>query len=107
MSTNDSPNGSDRLDRIERILENLANSQTRLFEDHELLQADIKSLLASQVILQAQIEDITRGQRAERDAFYARERAEREASRIRDERVDKLVSAIGKFISATQSAPQQ
>lgn len=97
--TNDTPNGNDRLDRIERILESVAERQdalTRQHEaEHEMVMAEIKALLKWQVVMQSQLDEVL-GER----------RKDREASRLRDERVDKLVSAIGQFVSAIPRARQ-
>jgi hypothetical protein len=84
-------NGGERLDRIERLLENLAERQE---SDHEFVMSEIKSMLKWQVLTQGQIDEMVRSQKAER-----------EASQVRDERVDKLVSAIGRLIERMPPAP--
>lgn len=84
-------NGGERLDRIERLLENLAERQE---SDHDYVMGEIKSLLKSQIVMQGQMDEMVR-----------LDRAEREASRMRDARLDKLVSAIGSLIERMPPAP--
>ena len=77
-------NGSGRLDRIEAILEGLAERQREFAaiqeRDHEEFKRDHKQLMTWQVLMQEKMER------------FADERKQA------DDRVDKLVSAIGELI---------
>ncbi len=72
-------NGFERLDRIERSIERLAERMDYMIEHHD---REFKFLLRWQVATQSQIDDMLRAQKG----F--------------DERVDKLVVAIGEMIKA-------
>ena len=78
------PNGTGRLDRIEAILQTLAE---RPLADHEENQAEHKRLMQWQVLTQERIDRLldSQEQHKERMAHL-------------DARVDKLVSAIGRLI---------
>ncbi len=82
-------NGSGRLDRIEAILERLAEVQER---DHEEFTRDHKQLMTWQVLMQDKMD------KAEAARQKDREDAARESARL-DARVDKLVSSIGELIA--------
>ena len=71
-------NGSGRLDRIEEVL-------TRMIEHHE---REFKQLLTWQVLMQDKMDKYWQYLQAE-------ERMRKESDKALDERVDKLVSAIG------------
>ncbi len=80
--------GGGRLDRAEAILARLAITQE---QDQERHKRDFKQLLNWRVLMQDQIE----AARTE-EQEYRREQRDRE-TRL-DQRVDKLVSAIGELI---------
>jgi hypothetical protein len=82
-------NGRGRLDRIEAILERLAQAQER---DHEEFMRDHKQLMTWQVLMQEKMDRWTEQNNAERSA-------QRETNAALDARVDKLVSSIGQLIS--------
>lgn len=81
-------NRETRLDRIERALE-------LMISDHEQFRVDLRQLLTAQVIQKDEIEQHTK-QIMEQTKQIEQLRA-RDA--VLDERVDKLVSAIGEYIS--------
>lgn len=76
--------GGGRLDRIEHILELVAQNQLAMQEHHD---EEFKRLMTWQVLTQDQIEKLT----AKVDRLADMQGA-------LDARVDKLVSAIGEFI---------
>jgi hypothetical protein len=69
--------GTGRLDRIERMLETLAVNFDRMREEHD---RDYRQLMTAQVLMQDNLRILVENQKH----F--------------DQRVDKLVSAIGEFI---------
>lgn len=91
------PNGNrdTRLDRIEHALELMISDHERFREQHEQFRVDLQQLLTAQVV---QNENHSRQIAAE-----SKERQAKDAAL--DARVDKLVSAIGEFIS--RLPPQQ
>lgn len=106
----DNENGT-RIDRIERVLELLVKNQLATQEHHD---QEFKQLMIWQVRTQDQIEKLTQqvGRVAEKIDRIA-ESVDRIAQKVDrnsemqaafDQRVDKLVSAIGEFIRASQSA---
>ena len=82
-------NGSGKLDRVEAILERLAQAQER---DHEEFTRDHKQLMTWQVLMQDKMDRWT-----EENKAY--QRAQHEKNAALDARVDKLVSSIGELIS--------
>ncbi len=77
-------NGFGRMDRIERALENLAERMDMMAEHHD---REFKAMLRWQVVTQGNIDNLTqdvRGLTAAQKGY--------------DERVDKLVGAIGRLI---------
>ena len=91
------PNGSGRLDRIETLLDKLAERQRELSErqrefqviqehDHEEFKRDHQQLMTWQTLTQDRI-----------DRLF-------EISQANEERVAKLVSAIGKLIDRMPTA---
>lgn len=99
-------NGTGRLDRVERIIEALAakidatNDQLdrmrdqfdRMREEHD---RDYKQLMTAQVLMQDNLRILT-------EQMQENLRIQRESQKYFDERVDKLVSAMGEFIRARQ-----
>jgi hypothetical protein len=87
-------NSDTRLDRIERALE-------LMIDDHERFRRDLQQLLTAQVLqndaLQQQTRQIEEHTR-QIEALRAKDTA-------LDERVDKLVSAIGDFIRRLPPQP--
>jgi len=95
-------NGTGRLDRIERALE-------LLISDHEQFRQDLKQLLIAQVLMQDNLEKLTkRAEENTRQLEIVRERDRDQDKRITalDERVDKLVVAIGEFIRSRPNTIQ-
>lgn len=93
-------NGTGRLDRIERALE-------LLISDHEQFRHDLKQLLIAQVLMQDNLEKLQKSiEENSRQLEIVREKDKDQDQRIAalDERVDKLVSAIGELI---RSRPAQ
>jgi|SRR5256885_1838453 hypothetical protein len=95
-------NGTGRLDRVERLLESLALAFDRMREEHDRMREehdrtreehdrDYKQLMTAQVLMQDNLRLLT--ERMEDNL-----RVQRESQKYFDERVDKLVSAIGEFI---------
>ena len=85
------PNGSDRLDRIERLLEMMAERMDLMIDHHD---REFKALTRAQVLMQSNLEDLIRSQR---------EHTAQQKSL--DARVDKLVSAIGDLILRLPEPP--
>ncbi len=81
-------NGSGRLDRIESILETVGERLDRISlvqeRDHEEFSRDHKQLMTWQVLMQ--------------DKMDRWVEAQKEKTAALDDRVDKLVSAIGELI---------
>ena len=75
-------NGTGRLDRIERTLEALTFSFVTMREEHD---RDYKQLMTAQVLMQDNLRIMVENQ-----AHF-------------DQRLDKLVSAIGEFIRSRPS----
>lgn len=93
-------NGSGRLDRIERALE-------LLISDHEQFRHDLKQLLIAQVLMQDNLDKLQkRVEDNTRQWEMMREKDKDQDKRISalDERVDKLVIAIGEFIRSRPNA---
>ena len=87
-------NGTGRLDRIERALE-------LMISDHEQFRHDLKQLLTSQVLLSDQIDKLSKVVQE-----HSRQlEIHREKDKKLDERVDKLVSAIGEFVRSRPANP--
>ena len=55
-------NSASRLDRIERMVEALAYTQTNLQAHHQEMQSDIRILLSSQVLITETIQKLTTSQ---------------------------------------------
>jgi hypothetical protein len=93
-------NGGGRLDRIEAILERLAQAQERDHEeftrDHAQFTRDHKQLMTWQVLMQDKMDKFA----AERDA--ERKRLD-QLSEKTDIRIAELVSAIGALIASRSS----
>jgi hypothetical protein len=81
-------NGNERDARIERLQ-----------QEHEEFQRDLKQLLTAQVIQKTQIDDLLKITQEHTRQLEAESVARREKDAVLDARVDKLVSAIGEFIS--------
>jgi hypothetical protein len=88
-------NGTGRLDRIERILDAIAvklaatnNDFDRMREEHD---RDYKQLMTAQVLMQDNLRILT-------ENTQEHLRIQTENQKHFDQRVDKLVSAIGEFI---------
>jgi hypothetical protein len=88
-------NGKGRLDRIERILDALAvklaatnDDFARMREEHD---RDYKQLMTAQVLMQDNLRILT-------ENTQENLRMQTENQKHFDQRVDKLVSAIGEFI---------
>ena len=77
-------NGSGRLDRIEAILEALAENQQAIQQQHN---DDFKKVMTWQVLMQEKFERMAEKQ----------ERTDKRMAET-DERIQALVSAIGEFI---------
>ncbi len=85
----ESGNGTGRLDRIEHILELVASNQLTIQEHHD---REFKQLMTWQVLTQDRIDKL--GAHMERLG---------DQQAALDERVDKLVTAIGEFIRTRHS----
>lgn len=79
-------NGSGRLDRIERVIELAVNNELAIQEQHD---ADFKKLMTRQVLTQDHLKKPTA--KVDRQA---------DLQAARDERIDKLVIAIGELIGS-------
>jgi hypothetical protein len=77
-------NGGGRLDRIEALLDKLAERQ-QILRDH-------KQLMTWQVLMQEKMDLVQQKREADREEDRARQK-------YFDEQVDKLVSVIGQFIA--------
>ena len=97
-------NGSGRLDRIERALERLLSDHERLSARHEHFQEeferDMKQLLIAQVVQQAELDKLSRTA----EEHTKQIEAQRQNHKFFDERLDKLVLAIGEFIRSRPAA---
>src|SRR5436309_11193461 len=87
-------NGTGRLDRIERALE-------LIIADHEQFRHDLKQLLTAQVLLVDQLDKLSGI--VQKNSQQIQEHSKQleihhQNDRELDERVDKLVSAIGEFV---------
>ena len=88
-------NGNERDARIERLR-----------QEHEVFQRDLQQLLTAQVIQKSQIDDLLASQDKAMHHLEAETITRREKDAVLDARVDKLVSAIGEFISQLPTKPQ-
>ena len=94
-------NGSGRLDRIEAILERLAETQER---DHEEFTRDHKQLMTWQVLMQEKMDRWDRNwEKSQAEAARERQRLDALSEKT-DERIAALVSAIGKLIERLPAA---
>ena len=88
-------NGSGRMDRIEAALDRITERMDHTAERFDLMvdhhNAEFKSLMKSQVAMQSSVDDLIRQQKI-RDKQI-------------DERIDKLVAAIGELLR-TPPKPQ-
>jgi hypothetical protein len=88
-------NGTGRLDRIERVLERIAL-------DHEQFRYDMKQHLIAQVLQADEIDKLWKTVKEQtRQIELLRDNDDR-----LNQRVDKLVSAIGEFIRSRPNAAQ-
>ena len=96
-------NGSGRLDRIESLLEKLAERQET---DHENFTREAQQLLTWQVLMQEKMDRYS----SDREADRLRAEAERKRldalSEKTDERVASLVRAIGSLIEQRKQESQ-
>lgn len=95
-------NGSGRLDRIEALLDKLAERQ-RNFQiiqehDHEEFKRDHQQLMTWQVLMQEKMDRFTADRDAERQRSDAERRRLDALSEKTDQRIADLVLAIGKLI---------
>ena len=95
-------NGTGRLDRIERILDAVTVSLaatndgfTRMREEHD---RDFKQLMTAQVLMQDNL-------RIMAEKMQDNQKIQVENQKQFDQRVDKLVSAIGEFIRHAPGYP--
>jgi hypothetical protein len=95
-----SENGNRRLDRIERILELLVNNQLAIQEQHD---QDFKKLMTWQVLMQDRFEKLTE----KVDSIAAKVERQAELQAGLDERVNKLVIAIGELIRSNRGQSGQ
>jgi hypothetical protein len=105
-------NGTGRLDRIEKILDMFISDHERIRQEHqealqlhrdfqEEFERDLKQLLIAQVLQADEIEKLwktVREQSVQIAEHSQRFEQDRHRSKELDERVDKLVIAIGEFI---------
>ena len=56
-------NGSNRLDRIEKLIEAVVSEHIRLVEDHLAFRADLRQLLTAQVLLTDRMSQLAEGQK--------------------------------------------
>jgi hypothetical protein len=92
-------NGTGRLDRIERLLELLVS-------DHEQFRQDLKQLLIAQVLMQDNLEKLqkrTEENTRQLEIMREKDRDQDRRTAALDERVDKLVIAIGEFLRSRPS----
>ncbi len=85
--------GTGRLDRVERLLESLAVAFDHMREEHD---RDYKQLMTAQVLMQDNLRILA-------EQMQENLRIQRESQTYFDERVDKLVSAMGEFIRTPNS----
>lgn len=90
-----SENGSQRLDRIERVVELLVNNQLAIQEQHD---QDFKKLMTWQVLMQDKFENLT----VKVDTLAGK--VDQQADKIQGviERIDNLVIAIGELIRSNR-----
>lgn len=88
-------NGTGRLDRIEAILDRLAETQER---DHEEFARDHKQLMTWQVLMQEKMD------RWQAEAALERKRLDTLTENT-DKRIADLVSAIGALIASRETKP--
>jgi hypothetical protein len=89
------PNGSGRLDRIEAILERMAETQER---DHEEFTRDHKQLMTWQVLMQDKMDKAEAVRQRDREEA-ARERLRlNQLNEITDKRIADLVGAIMRIV---------
>ena len=101
MAEETSGNGTGRLDRIERMLDRMA-------EAHEEFRRDHQQLLKAQVILQDELErqvarDKLQDERIEK--LIEHDHLQDERIQALDARVDALVSSIGELIRKWDEGP--
>ncbi len=88
-------NGTGRLDRVERLVESLALVFDRMREEHD---RDYKQLMTAQVLMQDNLRILT-------EKMQDSVSIQAENQKYLDQRVDKLVSAIGEFIRTHNNPP--
>lgn len=71
---------------------------TRIEQAGEEFRRDMRNLLTAQVLQKDQIDNLVKAIELEREQRKAGEQRAREERKVLDERVDKLVSAIGDLI---------
>ena len=71
----------------------------RLRQEHEAFQRELQQLLTAQVIQKSHIDDLLKVTQESTRQLEAESIARREKDAALDARVDKLVSAMGEFIS--------
>ncbi len=71
----------------------------RLRQEHEAFQRELQQLLTAQVIQKSHIDDLLKVTQENTRQLEAESIARREKDATLDARVDKLVSAMGEFIS--------
>jgi hypothetical protein len=95
-------NGSGRLDRIEAILERLAETQER---GHEEFTRDHKQLMTWQVLMQDKMDRAEAARQQDReDAARERQRLN-ELNEITDKRIADLVGAIMRIFPPASQSP--
>lgn len=99
------PNGTARLDRIEKILEMFIADHERIRQEHqefqEAFERDLKQLLIAQVLMNDSLQKLEKRMAENTGQLeILRERDKDQDARIAalDARVDKLVIAIGELI---------
>jgi predicted metal-dependent enzyme (double-stranded beta helix superfamily) len=92
-----SESGSQRLDRIERVVELLVNNQLAIQEQHD---QDFKKLMTWQVLMQDRFENLT--VKVDTMAVKVDQVADKIDGVI--ERIDKLVIAIGELIRSNRES---
>ena len=91
MPESNGNNSSDRLDRIGRIVEVLANTQSDMAETQAAMQQDIKNLYLSQVAMGEAVNTLS----AEMKQGFA---GLREAQQHTDDRLNTLIDVVDKWI---------
>lgn len=91
-------NGSGRMDRIEAALDRITERMDHTAERFDLMvdhhDAEFKSLMKWQVAMQGRFEDFERQRQIDRQERKIRDQQI-------DERIDKLVAAIGELIRSS------